>query len=130
MPRARGVRKPLEEESTELVVLPPQRWKPGQTGNPRGGPSGARRRLFEDFLEDMHDSWKVYGRAALMTAALTDPVAYVRVAASLMPKEIEATINVVHADRMSNDELAAIACQGGEDLMATEEDEEILQPVG
>ena len=31
---------------------------------------------------------------------------------------------------MSDDELAAIACQGGEDLMAEEEDEETLQSVG
>ena len=34
-----------------------------------------------------------------------------------------------HAERMSDDELAAIACQGGEDPLAAEEDEEILQPV-
>ncbi|MGB8083576.1 MAG: hypothetical protein WCF83_24315 [Pseudolabrys sp.] len=47
-----------------------------------------------------------------------------------MPKELEATKTVVHADRMSDDELAAIACQGGEDLMAEEEDEETLQSVG
>ena len=51
-----------------------------------------------------------------MTAAWTHPVEFVR--------------TVVHADRMSDDELAAIACQGGEDLMAEEEDEAEVQPVG
>ena len=65
-----------------------------------------------------------------MTAAFTDPVSFVRVVASLMPKELEATVTVVNAERMSDDELAAIACQGGEDPLAPEEDEEILQPVG
>ena len=60
----------------------------------------------------------------------THPVEFVRVVASLMPKELEATVTAVHAERMSDDELAAIACQGGEDIMAPEEDEEILQPVG
>jgi hypothetical protein len=64
-----------------------------------------------------------------MTAALTDPVSFVRVVASLMPKELEATRTVVNAERMSDDELAAIACQGGEDPLAAEEDEEILHPV-
>jgi hypothetical protein len=64
-----------------------------------------------------------------MTTALTEPSVFVRVVASLMPKELEATKTVVHADRMSDDELAAIACQGGEDPLAAEEDEEILQPV-
>ena len=29
----------------------------------------------------------------------------------------------MHAEQMSDDELAAIACQGGEDLTAEEEDE-------
>ena len=52
-----------------------------------------------------------------------------RVVASLIPRELEATATVVHAERMSDDELAAIACQGGEDPLVTEEDEEILQPV-
>ena len=35
----------------------------------------------------------------------------------------------MHAEQMSDDELAAIACQGGEDLMAEEEDEAEVQPV-
>ena len=52
-----------------------------------------------------------------------------RVVASLVPKELEATVTAVHAEQMSDDELAAIACQGGEDLMAEEEDEETFQPV-
>ena len=65
-----------------------------------------------------------------MTTALTEPSVFVRVVASLMPKELEATNTVVHADRMSDDELEAIACQGGEDLMAEEEDEAEVQPVG
>ena len=64
-----------------------------------------------------------------MTAAWTHPVEFVRVVASLMPRELEATATVVHAERMSDDELAAIACQGREDPLATEEDEETFQPV-
>jgi hypothetical protein len=46
-----------------------------------------------------------------------------------MPRELEATATVVHAERMSDNELAAIACHGGEDPLATEEDEETFQPV-
>ena len=105
-------------------------FKPGQSGNPKGRPQGSRNKLSEEFLADLHASWQLFGRAALMTAALTDPVSFVRVVASLMPRELEATVTVVHAERMSDDELAAIACQGGEDPLAEEEDEETLQPVG
>ena len=105
-------------------------WEPGQSGNPKGRPQGSRNKLSEEFLADVHASWQVWGRPALMTAAITDPVSYVRMVASLMPREIEATATVVHAERMSDDELVAIICQGGEDPLATEEDEETFQPVG
>ena len=112
-----------------LKALQPYQWKPGQSGNPKGPPPGSRRKLSEEFLADLHAAWRAYGRPALMTAAFTDPVSFVRVVASLMPKELEATVTVVHAEQMSDDELAAIACQGGEDPLATEEDEETFQPV-
>ena len=58
-----------------------------------------------------------------MTAAWTHPLEFVRVVASLIPRELEATATVVHAERMSDDELAAIASQGGGDTFAEEEDE-------
>jgi Family of unknown function (DUF5681) len=109
--------------------MTPHQWKPGQSGNPKGPKPGSRRKLSEEFLADLHAAWKAFGQPALMTAALTDPVSFVRVVASLMPKDLEAAITVVHAERMSDDELAAIACQGGEDPLATEEDEETFQPV-
>jgi len=38
---------------------------------------------------------QAFGRAALMTTACTHPVEFVRVLASLMPRELEATITSV-----------------------------------
>jgi Family of unknown function (DUF5681) len=82
-------------------------WKPGQSGNPRGRPQGSRNRLAEDFLADLHESWKTLGKAALLAAVWTDPVAYVRVVASLIPKELEATITP-DLERMSTAQLEAM----------------------
>jgi hypothetical protein len=46
-----------------------------------------------------------------MTAAWTHPVEFVRVVASLMPRELEA-ITTVHMERMSDAQLEAIIARG------------------
>jgi hypothetical protein len=92
-------------------------------------PQGSRNKLSEDFLADLHESWLALGKAALVTAAWTDPVAYVRLVASLMPRELEATIPIV-PERMSTAQLEALIARGIEgslDPAATDEDAPIIQ---
>ena len=104
-------------------------WKPGQSGNPKGRPQGSRNKLSEDFIADLHESWKSLGKPALLAAAWTDPVAYVRVVASLIPRELEATITPV-TERMSNAQLHAIIArgiEGGLDPAAPDQDAQIIQ---
>ena len=63
-----------------------------------------------------------------MTAAWTHPVEFVRVVASLIPRELEATTLVT--ERMSNAQLEAIIARGlqsGVDPAATDEDAQIIQ---
>jgi hypothetical protein len=104
-------------------------WKPGQSGNPKGRPQGSRNKLSEDFLADLHESWLAFGKPALMTAAWTDPVAYVRVVASLMPKELEAC-TTVHMERMSDAQLKAMIArdiEGDLDPAAPDQDAQIIR---
>lgn len=89
-------------------------FKPGQSGNPAGRPKGARSKLAEKFWKDYAAAWEAHGQAALMHVAANDPSTFVRVAASLMPKETEVTLRNVTAKELRDDELAAIAVGGGE----------------
>ena len=84
-------------------------WKPGQSGNPKGRPKGSRHKIQEEFLRDYLEAWLAFGKPALMTAALTDPVAFVRVGVMLLPREVEPTITTINADRMTDDELQTLS---------------------
>ena len=69
-------------------------WKPGECGHPN--PGGRRRRLTEAFITDFQSIWEAEGLAAIQRVARNDPSTFVRVAASLLPKDInlKATLDV------------------------------------
>ncbi|MGY3563170.1 hypothetical protein ACVWXP_006439 [Bradyrhizobium sp. USDA 4463] len=71
-----------------LRPVPP--WKPGQSGNP----NGRRRRLTEAFISDFQAIWEQEGLKAIERVARNDPSTFVRVAASLMPRDINLNANV------------------------------------
>ena len=71
--------------SSNLAYL----WKPGQSGNPAGRPKGSRNKLEESFLSDLLTDWEGHGAEAIAAAREEDPVSYVKIAASLMPKQVD-----------------------------------------
>ena len=81
-------------------------FKPGQSGNPKGRPKGSRNKINEAFLRDFYEAWEAFGRPALLAAAWTEPATFVKVAASLLPKEMH--IKDTTFDEMSDDELATV----------------------
>jgi len=106
-------------------------WKPGQSGNPKGRPKGSRNKLSEDFFRDLCDAWQAFGKPALETMAMLYPVEFVRMVASLMPREPEATVAPVTVmERMSDAQLDALIAQcieGALDPAATDQDAQIIQ---
>ena len=108
-------------------------YKPGQSGNPKGRPKGSRNKLSEQFFRDLCDAWQAFGKPALMTAAWTHPVEFVRIVAQLMPKDVEATVTNIRAERMSSSELRSLIDRYrdvGQDPLEAEKDPEEVFRVG
>ena len=70
--------------------LPGRPFKPGEewTGNDKGRPKGSRNKLGEAFIADVFAKWTEHGAGALDALIERDPGGFVRVVASLMPKEM------------------------------------------
>jgi Family of unknown function (DUF5681) len=71
-------------------------FKPGQSGNPKGRPKGARNRLGTQFLEALEADFNQFGSQAIALVRERKPETYMRVVADLLPKE--ANINVEAGD--------------------------------
>jgi hypothetical protein len=90
-------------------------FKKGQSGNPLGRRPGSKNKLTENFWTDFSTVWSEGGIDAIRKVKTEDPSTFVRVAASLMPKETETTIRTVRAEQLGDDELASIAAGSGAD---------------
>jgi hypothetical protein len=60
-----------------------------------GRPRGARNKLARKFLEDCLADWQEHGAAAIRICRMEDPVAYCKMMASIVPKELELTATTV-----------------------------------
>lgn len=86
---------------------PKQQWgtpfKPGQSGNPAGRPKGARSKLGEAFLEDLYSSWEAQGKEVIERVIATKPEQYLKVIASILPKDLNVNIN--NMDDLTDEQL-------------------------
>lgn len=105
---------------------PAHLFKPGQSGNPKGRPLGARSKLGEQFLSALQEDFENHGIVAIQTVREKKPDQYLKVIASILPKDLN--INVNNLGEMSDDELVErirnldatirpfLAAQGEDDL--------------
>jgi hypothetical protein len=75
-------------------------FKPGQSGNPKGRPKGARNRLGTRFLEALETDFNRFGPQAIALVREKKPEVYIKVVADLLPKE--ANINVEAGEAFVN----------------------------
>jgi hypothetical protein len=64
------------------------KFKPGKSGNPAGRPKGARSKLGEEFINAMLADFTKNGKLAIETVRDEKPDQYLKVIASILPKEI------------------------------------------
>lgn len=84
----------------------PWLFKPGQSGNPAGRKKGSRNALGQAFIDALHEDFKAHGVAAITTVRETRPHEYLKVVASILPKELNVRTDAL--DEMTDDDLASI----------------------
>lgn len=65
----------------------PPGFQKGKSGNPAGRKKGNRNKLGEDFLKDLHTDWEKHGKRVLEDTREQNPGVYLKVVASILPKE-------------------------------------------
>lgn len=85
------------------------RFKPGQSGNPEGRPKGSRNKLGEAFVTALHDDFSEHGADAIAKVRATDPSTYMRVVASLLPKEFKIETTSDLTDEQLDARIRALA---------------------
>ena len=91
------------------------RFVAGNGGN-GGRRPGARNKLGESFIADLRDVWESHGKQALIDCAQTEPAQFVRVLASLMPKDINLSV-AVDAGEFASTFRAALQMLGNQDAV-------------
>jgi hypothetical protein len=70
------------------------RWVKGQSGNPKGRPKGSRDKLGEKFVYELEKHWRKYGSKAVQEVYESRPDVYLKVIASLLPKQLQAEVDL------------------------------------
>jgi Family of unknown function (DUF5681) len=118
-------------ETTRAHQRPAHLWRPGQSGNLAGRPKGSRNKLSEDFVAALYDDFQEHGSAAIAACRVEKPDVYVRVIASLLPKDVQ--LKVQSLDDLTDDQLMrklAVLTEMAKPLLARLPDVIDVTPVG
>ena len=67
--------------------MPTNLWQPGVSGNPAGRPRGSRNALSEEVICALLRDFRQHGQKAVARVRRTQPAAYLKILALLVPRE-------------------------------------------
>ena len=86
--------------------MPTPKWVKGQSGNPKGRPKGSGNRLAENVLAALKEHFDENGLDAVQRVWTESPAEYLRVIASVLPREVIITNDALEKiEKMDDDEL-------------------------
>jgi hypothetical protein len=91
------------EQRRRVVGRP---FPPGVSGNPLGRAPGSRNKFGEQFVSDFLADWQEHGRAAIVQLRKESIRDYVRIAAQILPKELN--IKAESLDDMDDSALVSM----------------------
>lgn len=97
---------PLPTDKTAPKAQIGRPFEPGNNANPLGRPKGSRNKLGEQFVQALQADFETNGKKAIETVRVERPHEYLKVVASLLPKQVE--IKEGAFDGISDEQLAAL----------------------
>ena len=77
----------LQGSNTVPAHMPTNLWRRGQSGNPAGRPRGSRNALSEEVICALLRDFRQHGQKAVARVRQTQPAAYLKILALLVPRE-------------------------------------------
>jgi hypothetical protein len=119
---AKDCKELIESSFTEPLHDEEWHFLPGQGGRR----PGSHDKLGHTFIADLYSDWIKHGVEAIKNVRDNKPEAYLRVVASLLPKQLEIKENVF--DGLDDEQLAAIVAYVNNAIGAAQEDEGRADP--
>ena len=83
-------------------------FKKGQSGNPLGRRVGSRDALNRAFINDLCNDWRQHGKGVIEKVRAEEPATYLRVVASLVPKDVNIGKSGDELDHLTDEQLRAL----------------------